>query len=174
MQDLHGAPVVEGDADVKSQAPVEFRDEKTGRVTRVTANAADGKFRAQVPQGKYAVTQGGIHTTLTALSGGVYHVDLQREQAFDFQVSAETSPSNEVKLRIHAEGSGVHTLEIRTSNLEFKDPAIQKIELRSGNDVELTRSGKVTAPETPWVIVVIPDGALNEHREVTGTGSAAK
>jgi hypothetical protein len=58
--------------------------------------------------------------------------------------------------------------------LEFKDPAIQKIELRSGNDVELTRSGKVTAPETPWVIVVIPDGALNEHREVTGTGSAAK
>src|ERR1700756_5143068 len=53
MQDLHGAAVVEGDADVASREGVEFRDQRTGRVTEVAVDAATGKFRAQLPQGRY-------------------------------------------------------------------------------------------------------------------------
>ena len=174
MQDLHGAAVVEGDADGKAGKPVEIRDEKTGRVTQTAANAANGKFRVQLPQGNYTIRQGTAHTTLTALSGGVYRVELRPDRAFDFQVSADTTPSNEVKLRIHAEGAGAHTLEIRTSNLDYKDASIQKIELRPGRDAELTSTARITNPGTPWVIVIIPDGLLNEHREVTGSSTAGK
>ena len=174
MQDLHGAAVVEGDADGKAGKPVEIRDEKTGRVTQTAANAANGKFRAQLPQGNYTIRQGTAHSTLTALSGGVYRVELRPDRAFDFQVSADATPSNEVKLRIHAEGAGAHTLEIRTSNLDYKDASIQKIELRPGRDAELTSTARITNPGTPWVIVIIPDGLLNEHREVTGSSTAGK
>src|ERR1700739_4392950 len=57
MADLHGAPVIEGNGDGASGAPVEFREEKTGRVTQVRTNSADGKFRTQLPQGRYAIHQ---------------------------------------------------------------------------------------------------------------------
>ncbi len=172
MQDLHGAPVVEGIAGVK--APVEFRDEKSGRVTRVDVNSADGKFRVELPQGNYDVRQGATHTSVTALSGGVYHVELRGDRALDFHVSAESVSGNRVKLQVHAEGAGEHTLEIRTSNVEFKEPGTQKIELRTGHDADLVREGRIVNPGTPWVIVVIPDGALNLHQEVTGVDGPAK
>ncbi|HKN24223.1 MAG TPA: glycoside hydrolase family 9 protein [Candidatus Acidoferrum sp.] len=171
MQDLHGAPVVEGEADARLQTPVELREEKTGRVIQLAVNPGDGKFHAQVPQGRYTVRQGVAHTTVTALSGGVYHVELRGDRALDFRVTAEATQGNEVKLRVHAGGAGSHTLEIRASNLDLKEPGSQKIELSPGHDAELTRVGRITNPGTPWVIVVIPDGELNLHQEVTGTSS---
>jgi hypothetical protein len=51
MQDLHGAPVIEGDVDVSSSEPIEFRDQRTGRLTQVAVDPTNGKFRAQLPQG---------------------------------------------------------------------------------------------------------------------------
>ena len=172
MQDLHGGPVVEGEADKGSPSPIEFRDEKTGHVTSTTANSADGKFRVQLPQGRYSVHQGSVQTTLTALSGGVYHLDLRSNQAFDFQAAADAAQPHTVNLRIHAEGAGAHVFEIRTSNLEFAEPGTQKIDLRPGQDVELTRQGRIVDPGTPWVIVVIPDQTLDAHRELTGLDTA--
>ena len=172
MQDLHGAPVVEGNADANE--PVEFRDEKSGRVTSVDVNSADGKFRVELPQGNYDVRQGATHTSVTALSGGVYHVEVRGDRALDFHVSAESMSGNRVKLQVHAEGAGEHTLEIRTSNVEFKEPGTQKVELRAAHGADLVREGQIVNPGTPWVIVVIPDGALNLHREVTGVDGPAK
>jgi len=64
--------------------------------------------------------------------------------------------------------------EIRTSNLDYNDASVQKIELRPGRDAELTSTARITNPGTPWVMVVIPDGLLNEHREVTGSTRATK
>jgi hypothetical protein len=174
MQDLHGSAVAEGDADGSSREPIEFRDLRTGRVTQVTADPANGKFRTQLPQGRYNVQQGATHTTITALSGGIYHVDLRPSRVFDFDVATETTHDGEVTLRIHAEGAGVHTLEVKTYNLGMQEPGTQTIELRPGHDAEVVRQGRVPASGTPWVIVVIPDGSLNEHREVTGIISAGR
>jgi hypothetical protein len=168
MQDLHGAPVIEGDGDRTSQKPVEFRDEVTGRVTKVSVTPADGKFRVQLPQGRYAVQQGNSHTTLTALSGGVYHVELRGDRALDFKVTVESTKADEFELRIHAQGAGSHSFEIRGRNLVFDVPGTQKMELRPGHDSELVSHGRIVASDTPWVIVVIPDGSFNAHREITG------
>jgi hypothetical protein len=174
MQDLHGASVVEGDADASSREPIEFRDLRTGRLTQVVADPANGKFRAQLPQGGYSVRQGTAHTTLTALSGGIYHVELRPSRAFDFNVSVEATHANELTLRIHAEGAGVHTLEVKTYNVESHEPATQTIELRPGHDAELVRHADILTSGTPWVIVVIPDGSLNAHREITGVNGVTK
>jgi len=167
MQDLHGAPVIEGTVDGSSGEPIEFREERTGRVIQVAVNAADGKFRTSLPQGRYTARHGAARTTVAALSGGIYHVELRADRAFDFKVTAETTAVNEVTLHIHAEGAGVHTLEIRGSNLQLQEAVTQDIALRPGHDAELVSRGPIVATGTPWVIVVIPDGVLSAHREVT-------
>ncbi len=174
MQDLDGAAVVEGDADSSSHERVEFRDRRTGSLTQVAANPANGKFRVQLTQGEYSVRQGTVHSTLTALSAGVYHVELRRSQALDFNVSVEAAQANELTLRIHAEGAGVHTLEVRNHNLEFHETVTQTFELRPGHDAELVQHAHILTPGTPWVIVVIPDGSINEHREITGINGVEK
>ena len=168
MQDLHGAPVIEGMVDGSSGEAIEFRERKTGRVTQVAVNAADGKFRTTLPQGSYTAQHGAAHTTVTALSGGIYHLELRGDRVFDFKLTAETTAANEVTLRIHAEGAGAHTLEIRGGNLQLKEAGTQNIELRPGHDVDLVSHGRIVMAGTPWVVVVIPDGALGAHREVTG------
>ena len=170
MQDLHGAPVVEGDADASSREPIEFRDLRTGRMTEVAVDAS-GKFRAQLPQGRYSVRRGTAHTTLTALSGGVYDLELRANRAFDFNVSVQTTRADQVTVSLHAEGAGVHTLELKTYNLEAQEPGTQRIELRPGHDADVIIHAHVLASRTPWVIVVIPDGTLSAHREVTGISS---
>jgi hypothetical protein len=174
MQDLHGASVVEGDADASSREPIEFRDQRTGRLTQVGVDPRNGKFRIQLAQGGYSVRQGTAHTTLTALSGGVYYVDLRASRAFDFSVSVEATRGDELTLRIHADGAGVHTLEVKTHNLKIDEPSTPTIELHPGHDVELVRHAQILASGTPWVIVVIPDGSLSAHREVTGIGGIRK
>jgi hypothetical protein len=174
MQDLHGEAVVEGDADVASGEPVGFREQTTGRLTQVPVDLTNGKFRVQLPQGEYSVRQGIAHTRLTALSGGVYHVEVRPSRAFDFTVSVEATSANELTLRIHGEGAGVHTLEVKTHNLEFHGSSTQTIELRPGHDAELVRHADVLASGTPWVIVVIPDGCLSAHQEVAGINGIRK
>jgi hypothetical protein len=174
MQDLHGAAVVEGDADVSSREPIEFRDQRTGRLTEVAVDPANGKFRAQLPQGRYSVRHGMAHTTLTALSGGTYHVELRGGRAFDFTAFTEATHGDEVTLHIHAEGAGVHTLEVKTYNLELREPSTQTIELRPGHDAELVGHARILASGTPWIVVVVPDGSLSAHREVTGTVGARR
>ncbi len=120
MQDLHGSAVAEGNADAAPGEPIEFRDERTGRVTRVAADAARGKFRVELPQGRYSVRQGAVHTTLTALSGGVYPVEMRASKALDFEVTTDAAHGEDVTVRIHADGAGAHTLEVRSYNLEMK------------------------------------------------------
>jgi hypothetical protein len=164
--------VIDGDVDRESSEPIEFREEKSGRVIQVAVNAGDGKFRTTLPQGRYTVQHGAAHTSVAALSGGIYHLELRGDRAFNLQVMAETTVANEVTLHIHAEGAGAHTLEIKGSNLQFKEAGTQKIELRAGHDAELVRHGRIVATGTPWVVVVIPDGVLSAHQEVTGYSGA--
>jgi len=131
-------------------------------------NPADGTYRAQLPQGSYTVRQGSAQTTLTALPAGIYHVELRSDRILNLQLSAENAPTGEVKLRLHAVGAGVHMLEIRASNLNMNETGTQKIELYPGHDADLIRVGRIIVPGTPWVVVVISDGHLNEHQEISG------
>ena len=129
---------------------------------------------AQLPEGRYTVRQGAMHATLTALSSGVYHVNLRANEAFDFHVAADTSQAHSVTIHIHAEGAGVHTIEVRTSNIESSEPATQKIELQPGQNLDLTRRGRIINLGTPWVVVVVPDQSWDAHQEVTGVDVTQK
>jgi len=128
-----------------------------------------GEFNLQLPQGHYDVRQGSAHTSLTVLPGGSYYLDLRREHAFDFKVTAQSLGHDEVVLRVSAEGAGHHTFTIRSDNLELKGQPKQEIDLTSGTVRDPVWRARIISSKTPWVAVIIPDGALNERREVTGT-----
>jgi Glycosyl hydrolase family 9/Cellulase N-terminal ig-like domain len=173
MQELHGSAVVEGIVGASSREAITFRDARTGRLTRATAVAATGKFRAVLPQGRYAVRHGGTHTTLTALSGGMYSLDLRPDRALDFRVSADSrgadSQGPELTLHLHAEGAGPHKFEVRGANLSSNEPSVVTLDLHPGQPRELSVHFHVVSTATPWVLVVIPDGAFGAHQELSGT-----
>ncbi|MGA8152347.1 MAG: glycoside hydrolase family 9 protein [Terriglobales bacterium] len=169
MQDLNGSAVVRGIADKDNRELVEFRNQRTGFLKTVRPDPGEGAFRVLLPQGSYAVRQGVTQTTLTALSGGSYDIELRREKALDFKVTAETEKSGDIVLRVTARGAGRHVFSIRADNLEMRDKEPKTVEPSSQNVAEAIWHAHIVSPETPWVAVVIPDNALNRRREITGT-----
>lgn len=168
MGDLSGPAVVRGIVDTNSSAPVRFMDRKTGKVTDATVDRTAGTFRAAIPQGQYDIESGSVRTTLTALSAGSYQLDLRREKAVDFSVSSKSLPSNEVLLQVAAEGTGAHTFTTRVENLELLEPNTQQVDLGQHSKTEVTWRARVVDPASPWVAVLLPDGQLNQHQELTG------
>jgi hypothetical protein len=115
------------------------------------------------------VQQGAARTTLTAISGGTYDIDLRRDKAVDYSVVTETEPSGDIVLRIAAHGVGQHVFSIRADNLELKEAPQQTADPGSGTASEIVWHAHITSPETPWVAVVIVDHTLANRQEVTGT-----
>jgi hypothetical protein len=167
MRDLNGPAVVRGIADKDSHQPVEFRDLHSGFTKTAISN--EGAFRVLLPQGHYTVRQGTTRTTLTALSGGTYDVDLRRDKAIDYTVTTETEAPGDILLRVTVRGTGSHTFSIRADNIELREAAQRFVTLTSGNASELVWHAHITSPETPWVAVIIADDAINNRRELTGT-----
>ncbi|MGB8480861.1 MAG: glycoside hydrolase family 9 protein [Acidobacteriaceae bacterium] len=168
MGDLSGPAVVRGVVDNNSSMPVRFVNRETGKVTDATINPVNGTFRAVVPQGQYTVESGAVRTSLTALSAGSYQLDLSREKAIDFSVSSKGLTSNKVLLQVAAEGMGTHTFTARVNNLDLIGPDTKPVDLGEHHKSEITWHARVIDPTSPWVAVVLPDGQLNQHQELTG------
>jgi hypothetical protein len=168
MQDVSVPATVRGTANPGSHEPVEFREQKSGQVTTTTVRPLGGEFNLHLPEGHYDVRQGSAHSSVTVLPGGLYDVDLRRDRVLDFQVTFEDLGHQEAVLRVSAEGAGRHTFTMRSDNLTLKEQEKQEIDLSSGIVREALWHVHIVAPETPWVALVIPDGALSERREVTG------
>ncbi len=166
MEDLAVPATVEGLGG--TSAPIEFREQATGQVTKVAPDPVDGSFRVVLPQGRYAVMQARAHTTLVVLPGRSYRLDLRPEHAFDFQVSSESSAAGDVVVRVTATGAGRHSFAIRTDNLQPDAAQPQAVDLVPDRPQTVTWRAKVASSSTPWVAVVIPDNTLADRREVTG------
>jgi hypothetical protein len=168
MQDLSGPAVVRGIVDPTANAPVRFIDRKTGKVTNASVDQARGTFRAVIPQGEYTVEQGTVRTSLRALSAGSYQLDLRKSNAVDFTVSSKELPSHEVQLQLSAEGTGAHTFTARVDNLELLGPSAKSADLGQHSHRDIIWHARVIDPASPWVAVLLPDGQLNQRRELTG------
>jgi hypothetical protein len=173
MQDISVPATVEGITDPANHDAIEFQEEKSGQVTRV-AGASDGQFNLRLPQGRYSVRHGAVHSSVTVLPGGTYSLDLRPEHFLSFKVTSQPAPKNEMLVRLDLEGAGEHSFSIRSDNLALSDPVIQNVHLAGGSKKEVTWRAHVVSTETPWVAVVIPDGKLNERAEVTGASLPRK
>ncbi len=168
MRDLSGPAVVRGVLDTPASEPVRFIEQKTGKTTIATVDRADGTFRAAIPQGQYTVEQGTVRTSLTALSAGSYQLDLRQSKAVDFTASSKELPSHEVQLHLSAEGAGTHAFTARVDNLELLGPNTKLVDFGRHGKREIRWRARVVDPASPWVAVLLPDGKLNRHQELTG------
>jgi hypothetical protein len=168
MQDISVPALVRGVAEPGSHEPVEFREQSTGQRKSVMPNPPDGQFESRMPEGHYDVSQGAARTTLTILPGGVYEVDLTPEHVLDFRITPQPRDEHEILLRVVAQGAGHHTFTIRTENLTLTEPAKQDAELVFGKAADVVWHGHIISADTPWVAVILPDGAFGKRLEATG------
>lgn len=166
MQDVAGPALVEGVTPAATRQPVEFRPASGSGTTVVTPDFVTGRFRAWLPQGRYTVSQGGVHMTAALLPGGMYRVDLRPSQAVEFRVSSEMGAGGAVAVRVAALGIGRHTFALRAFNLDVNDPE-KTITLESGKTATLAWEAKLKSQDVPWVVVAFPDGDLGQRQEAT-------
>ena len=167
MSDLHGPAVVRGLTDPGSLGIVRLVNESS-RAVVTTQVAADGSFRTVVPEGRYRIEHGTAQTSLTVLAGGAYTVDLRRDHAVAFAASSERMDGENIAVRVKVQGAGQHTFTIRTDNLALADPAAVQIDLGAHGSRELTWHAHIEDTSTPWVAVVLRDGSLAAHAELSG------
>jgi len=165
MEDISVPAIVKGRGNPASDESIKFREQKSGQVTIATLNPRDGTFDIRLPEGHYEVRHGSAHTSVTVLPGGVYDVDLRPDRVLDFKVTSEDIGHSDVLIRVSTEGAGHHAFTLRTENLTLSERAEQEIDLISGRR-EFVWHAHVISPQTPWVGVVIPDGAISGRREV--------
>ncbi len=167
MQDIAVPATVKGVVSPSNHQPVEFREQGSGQV--VTTTPIDGAFSLHLPEGRYDVRQGSVHTNLTVLPGAFDSIDLRPEHFLDFKVSFQDLGQNEILVRVSAEGAGPHAFTIRSDNLTVREQATLRIDLTPGKVQQTVWHAHVLSADTPWVAVVIPDDVLAERREVTAT-----
>lgn len=160
MRDLAGPAEVDG----SGKAPVQFREVSTGRITRATPDAKTGGFHATIPEGEYELTTGEQKRLLTALPGETYSIRFA-ENNIDMRVASETSTAGVVTIRATLSGSGSHTIALRADNLAADAPS-RSLTLKPGAPQTVEWQAKPSAPDAPWVAVVIPDNDLAQRQEL--------
>jgi hypothetical protein len=163
LKDLAGPAHVEG----SSKSPVQFRDLSTSKITRVTPDAASGKFRALMPQGEYEGIAGSRKQRITMMAGEIYSLDFNARTYVDIDVSGESNPSGTVSIRARLSGGGEHTVALRADNLNVEQ-TVQHVTLLPGETRTVEWQAKVASQSSPWIAVVIPDDHVSRRKEVTG------
>jgi hypothetical protein len=148
--------------------PAEFREQGGGQVVTTIPSPIDGAFSLHLPEGRYDVRQGSVHTNLTVLPCAYDSIDLHPEQFLDFKVSFQDFGQNEILVRVPAEGAGPHVFSIRSENLAVREQAALKVDLTAGKVQQAVWHAHALSANTPLVAIVIPDDVLAERREVTG------
>jgi hypothetical protein len=73
-----------------------------------------------------------------------------------------------VTLQVVASGAGQHSFSIRTDNLEISEPKVVSAELGSHGSRTIAWHARIVDKSTPWVAVVLQDGSLSGHAELSG------
>ena len=166
MDDLSVPAIARGIVDPGSREPIEFREEKSGQVISVP-NSEGTEFSVHLPAGRYAVQHGSEKTSLVALPGSTYSLDLRGSQVLDFKVSFDAGAHNEITIRALATGAGDHTFSMRSDNLVLSGATTQNLHLLGETQKEVVWHARIVSAETPWVALVIPDGELSKRVEIT-------
>jgi hypothetical protein len=172
-QDISVPATVRGITDPANHDAIEFREQRSGRVIHV-AVSFDGELNFRLSEGRYDVHHGAVHTSVAVLLGAIFLRDLRPEHFLDFKVTAQSSLENEVVVRLEASSAGDREFSLRSDNLAVSDPAVQNIHLTAGDKKEVGWRAHMLSAETTCVAVVIPDGEMNEHAEVTGANAPHK
>jgi hypothetical protein len=170
MRDLSGPAILSGVVDPGSTGAVTLLNTGTRENLRVPI-AADGRFRAAIPQGRFVATYGGAHTSFVALAGSADSIDLRREHAVTFAASSESAGPESVILRATVDGAGRHTFSVRADNLDLSGPESVSVDLGNQGRRIVAWQARILDRTEPWVAVVLQDGSLDGHAELSGVAN---
>jgi hypothetical protein len=173
MRDLAGPAILSGVVDPGSTGAVTLLNTGT-RANLSVPIAADGSFRAVLPQGRYLATYGGAHTSLVALAGGADSIDLRRGHAVTFAASSESAGPGSVILRATVDGTGRHTFSVRADNLDLSSPESVSVDLGNHGSRTVAWHARVLDKSSPWVAVILRDGSLDGHAELSGVAARSE
>jgi hypothetical protein len=161
--DISGSAAVTGHA----AGEVVFRDVAGGRFTTVRPDRATGQFRARLPQGEYLVEARGRQTSLTLLPGGIYDLELRSDRNLVFHLEHRSAGDGRIEVKAIASGAGRHRLAIRADNLDLADNE-KEVDLARPGTQTISWQGRIRSKDTPWVVVVFPNGDLTSKRDLIG------
>ncbi|HVF39883.1 MAG TPA: hypothetical protein VM939_08280, partial [Gemmatimonadaceae bacterium] len=87
--------------------------------------------------------------------------------SLDYTMSSTRLANGDVSIKVTASGSGAHSFTLRAANLN-PDESVKTVALRNGQSTVAEWKAKVVSANTPWVAVVVPDGKVDQRREIFG------
>ncbi len=163
LKDVEGAAIVEG----KANGPVTFEEVNTHQRTVVAADRSTGHFKTSLPQGKYKISCNGRTQVQTLLPGSSYNLELRSNLMLSYEVSKTIAANGEVTIKLTAQGNGKHRFNLRLDNLTLTS-ASKEVDLKPGTVGTLEWRGHITAIDTPWVAVIVPDDDMAGRKELRG------
>lgn len=146
---------------------ISFLNKLTGVDKNVVAND-DGTFQVVLPSGNYEVKYNYCTRNIELISGKNYYLPLSDSQFInlDINIKEVASDKKKITIAINAEGRGEHVLSIDTFNCNTSEPNVM-IELNKAEEKSIEMEFQITNLQKPWIIVITPDGDVQQRRELT-------
>jgi hypothetical protein len=109
-----------------------------------------------------------------ALAGGADSIDLRRGHAVTFAASSESAKPESVILRATVDGTGRHTFSVRADNLDLSSPESVSVDLGNHGSRTVAWHARVLDKSSPWVAVILRDGSLDGHAELSGVAARSE
>ena len=156
--DLHGGAKISGIMPQKN-GKVLFTNMDYGCIYELSVNSETGWYEGELPAGNYEICCCGQIKHMTLLASRSYRLDAP---FYDYQIKARKE-GNEVTLVIRTQGSGRARIKLNMINLTCCD---FDREIILGEEIEI--KGEIREARRPYYAVLIPDGKLEQIKEVYG------
>lgn len=80
-------------------------------------------------------------------------------------LKAKSAAEREVELTLEIEGTGQHSLSLRTFNLNV-EKSDKRVDLLPGQPQTVRWQASVHNTKQPWIVVLIPDGEASHRVEI--------
>jgi hypothetical protein len=129
----------------------------------------DGNFSVVLNPGSWQFRYKDLVMNLKVLRGCDYHINLDPANNLDFTAAIyrNTEAAGTLEVRIMAEGLGNHSFQLLNST-GTPDTSTLQVELQPGEKQEVSFNVSQLPGDTPWVMVVVPDGDYHKRHELTG------
>jgi hypothetical protein len=145
-------------------AGANFREGRSGK----SFSVRPGKFQVNLPPGDYTIRYGNQTKMMPLVAGTSYRLSLDPQLAVEMDLGTTGPQGNTFKIEARLRGAGVHKIELRTFNGSVDRPE-SEVKLVAGREQTLNWELTVTDQDKPWIVVAIPDGRINEKKELFGT-----
>jgi len=139
-----------------------FREATSGRATVMRP----GRFDVALPPGEYDIMFGRATRRVSLVDGAAYDLTLDEQRWLTLELTA-AADGNEVSVTAKATGAGPHEIELRAFNANLAETRV-KLDLGSGGEHTMSWRLPVRDPESPWILVAIPNGAHSDLVETFG------